>query len=146
MDDCISRQDAINALENIDCSDGIGISTVKCDVVEDVINAINTLPSAQPETHDKRTETHACDCIERQAAIDAISCDITVTGRQNAEVVSETIGAFVDRIKALPSAQPEIIRCKDCKYYMRPHGCGNIDGMATAQEDGHCSYAERREE
>lgn len=29
------------------------------------------LPSAQPETHDKRTKTHACDCISRQAAIDA---------------------------------------------------------------------------
>ena len=26
--------------------------------------------SAQPETHGKRTETHACDCISRQAAID----------------------------------------------------------------------------
>lgn len=26
----------------------------------------------QPETHEKRTETHACDCIERQAAIDAL--------------------------------------------------------------------------
>ena len=25
---------------------------------------------AQPETHDKRTEIHACDCISRQAAID----------------------------------------------------------------------------
>ena len=47
------------------------------------------------------------DLISRQAAIDAIHCDITVTGRQNAEVVSKTIAAFVDRIKALPSAQPE---------------------------------------
>ena len=28
---------------------------------------INELPSAQPETHEERTETHACDCIERQA-------------------------------------------------------------------------------
>ena len=27
---------------------------------------------AQPETHDKRTETHACDLISRQAAIDAL--------------------------------------------------------------------------
>ena len=47
------------------------------------------------------------DLISRQAAIDAISCDITVTGRQNAELVAATIGAFADRIKALPSAQPE---------------------------------------
>lgn len=56
------------------------------------------------------------DLISRRAAIDAIHCDITITGRQNAELVSATIWAFVDRIKALPSAQPEIIRCKDCKH------------------------------
>ena len=47
------------------------------------------------------------DCISRQAAIDAIHCDITITGRQNAELVAATIGAFADRIKALPSAQPK---------------------------------------
>ena len=34
--------------------------------------AINAL-TAQPETHDKRAETHACDLIERQAAIDEIT-------------------------------------------------------------------------
>lgn len=49
VNDTISRQAAIDALENIDCSDGIGISALKCDVVEDAINAINALPSAQPE-------------------------------------------------------------------------------------------------
>ena len=149
MNDLISRAEAIEAIEELQLpimrSHEVG-DQFRFAGLSDAREAIKALPSAQPETHDKRTETHACDCIERQAAIDAISCDITVTGRQNAEVVSETIGAFVDRIKALPSAQPEIIRCKDCKYYMRPHGCGNIDGMATAQEDGHCSYAERREE
>ena len=47
------------------------------------------------------------DLISRQAAIDAISCNITVTGRQNAELVAATIGTFADRIKALPSAQPD---------------------------------------
>lgn len=49
------------------------------------------------------------DLIYRQAAIDAINCDITITGKQNAEVVAETIASFVDRIKALPSAQPDAV-------------------------------------
>lgn len=49
------------------------------------------------------------DLISRQAALDAIHCDITVTGRQNAELVAATIGAFADRIKALPPVQPEIL-------------------------------------
>lgn len=47
------------------------------------------------------------DLISRQAAIDAIHCEIVITGRENAELVAKTIGEFVDRIKALPSAQPE---------------------------------------
>lgn len=37
---------------------------------EAVDAAINAL-TVQPETHEERTETHACDCISRQAAIDA---------------------------------------------------------------------------
>lgn len=53
------------------------------------------------------------DLISRQAALDAI----IVTGRQNAELVAETIGAFVDRIKALPPEQLEVIRCTECKHY-----------------------------
>jgi rubrerythrin len=68
------------------------------------------------------------DLISRQQAIDAIHCDITVTGKQNAELVASTIGAFVDRIKALPSAQPERKKgkwigkypvtsvCSECNY------------------------------
>ena len=47
------------------------------------------------------------DLISRQKAIDAIHCDITVIGKENAETVARTIGEFVDRIKALPTAQQE---------------------------------------
>lgn len=36
---------------------------------EKEVTRLLSLPSA--ETHDKRTETHACDCVSRQAAIDA---------------------------------------------------------------------------
>ena len=56
------------------------------------------------------------DTISRRAAIDAISCDITVTGRQNAELVAQTIGRFADRIKALPSAQPDEEKISDILY------------------------------
>ena len=48
------------------------------------------------------------DLIYRQDAIDALSCDITLGGRQNAKLVAATIiGTFVDRIKALPSVTPK---------------------------------------
>ena len=36
----------LDALENIDCSDGVGLSALKCDVVDDAVNAIKALSSA----------------------------------------------------------------------------------------------------
>ena len=48
--------------------------------------------------------------ISRQAAIDVTWEEPSYTDPLN--VLTEVR----DRIKALPSAQPEIIRCKDCKY------------------------------
>lgn len=47
------------------------------------------------------------DLIKRKDAMDAINCNIVITGKRNSEVVASTIGTFVDRIKALPSAEPE---------------------------------------
>lgn len=58
------------------------------------------------------------DFISRQAALDAIHCDITVTGRQNAELVAATIGAFADRIKALPPAKPDYTYCANAMLAM----------------------------
>lgn len=57
--------------------------------------------------------------------------------------------AIKSRIERLPSAQPEIIRCKECKYsehwYKDKRRCflwheAGIDVF----EDGYCNYAERR--
>ena len=56
---------------------------------------------------------------------------------------------IIDILAELPSAQPEIIRCKDCEYgeqdevgrwFCRSLGCqiGNEDGS------GYCADAERR--
>ena len=58
---------------------------------------------AQPTIQPIATDTNVGDTISRQAAIDAIRCNIVVTGRENAELVAKTMGEFVDRIKSLPS-------------------------------------------
>lgn len=50
------------------------------------------------------------DPIERQAAIDALDGEITVTGRANAEAVRGYANLVADRLKRLPSAQPEPIK------------------------------------
>ena len=50
-------------------------------------------------------------------------------------------------IHAMPSAQPEIIRCKDCKYNASSHKCIHPDSFfLIPKDDDFCSYAERREE
>ena len=91
------------------------------------------------------------DLISRQAAIDAISCNITVTGRQNAELVAATIGTFADRIKALPPAQSEM-RCEDCdSAELAGKGIYCLTHSVYMRCGDYCSYwqkedAERRED
>lgn len=50
-------------------------------------------------------------------------------------------------IMVLPSAQPEIIRCKDCKHYEGGWYCSiwnNSPGFPMVTEEGYCDLAERR--
>jgi hypothetical protein len=83
------------------------------------------------------------DLIDRQAAIDALD-----TGLWGVEWDKALATAMLED---LPSAQPEIIRCKDCEYgdqdevgrwFCTSLGCqiGDDDGS------GFCADAERRTE
>lgn len=100
MCDLISRQAAIDALTR----KMVSIPTAgKKDLMGDVnriraedISVIRRLPSAQPETHDKRTKTHSCDCISRQDAISAF-------WELNIELRPSCIDAIIDMLKGLPS-------------------------------------------
>ena len=72
------------------------------------------------------------DLISRQDAIDAVIKRDANCGIDSAEV-----------LKSLPSTQPEIIYCKDCKHYDgRP--CGIVDFYNTGSD--FCSRAERRQD
>ena len=141
MSDLISREAAMAAINEYmvgkRCdTDG----TMMARLINELV--IKQLPPAELGTN---LATHGTDCISRQAAIDAINCNITITGRQNAELVAATIGAFVDRIKALPSAQPEIIRCRECKFASGDSRiCMKFDHSPIGELD-FCSFAERRE-
>lgn len=95
------------------------------------------------------------DLIDRQATIDAV----------NNEFDKETIlyrfvrSVAVRAIKHVPSAQPEIIRCKDCKHFELNH-FEKVDGFpipivvheicmkwgkgCKTSIDGWCFMAERR--
>lgn len=114
-DDCISRQAAI-----MDAESWVAVDEYEKNLQKKVIEWLKEFPPAEL----------GADTISRQAAIDAINCDITITGRQNAELVAATIGAFVDRIKALPPAQPKrgkwiktarwgrVYYCNQCRNYL----------------------------
>jgi len=55
------------------------------------------------------------DLISRQAAIDAVERAKTAR-TEDGEIFCAKINAQMN-IQLLPSAQPEIVRCKDCKHW-----------------------------
>jgi len=78
-----------------------------------VAEAFMDVIEKQPEKRtEERTETRACDCISRQAAIDAI----------NRAVTKEAARWSVEE---LPSAQPEMIR--EIRKWINSSNRGNAD-------------------
>lgn len=95
----------------------------------------------------------ADDTIYRQAAIDAASYECNE--------LRGVFGRIEERLKALPSVQPKIVRCKDC-YYCTTEKCwgrtfyycdafsyhaeGDLIGVSLQVSPEHfCGWAERRE-
>ena len=87
------------------------------------------------------------DPIDRQAAIDVIIADkiegkalniiIALGDGKQAETLNEACDRHAQLLNGLPSAQPEIIYCKECLM----HGvCRFEQGLGL---DGYCSQAER---
>ena len=153
------------------------------------------MPNGSEERTEERTETHACDCIARQAAIDAVrnfgDCENGYSDTYDKAFIisaledlpsaqperltdddfetirihlnaykeklcnqrrweeAEEYQRIIDRFMAFASAQPDLIRCKDCKYWEQESIC---DGYCSEIENGgfdedhFCSYAERRED
>ena len=91
------------------------------------------------------------DLIDRQAAIDALNkLKIYRPLDSDRYVISDCLNKIVN----LPSAQPEIIRCKDCRYYKTYQYVNGIrkflpkcsfNDIYVAEED-FCSQAERRQD
>ena len=77
------------------------------------------------------------DCISRQDAIDDI-WTVSPLARLDRK--------WVDRwLRQLPSAQPEIIRCRECKFASGDSRiCMKFDHSPIGELD-FCSFAERRE-
>lgn len=81
----------------------------------------------------------ATDTISRQAAIDAIISFFKLTDYNESAYAVRTV------LGDLPSAQSEIIRCKDCNHFYKDNlnqWC--FRGKYGVKEDDFCSRAERK--
>ena len=107
MSDLISRKAAIDALRT--CYDTEAITYTNGNEYisyDQALDLIDEIPSAQPETHEKRTETHACDYISRQAAID-IAKDLLIQMEEYHQY-NQAVNNYCAELVKLPSAQPTI--------------------------------------
>ena len=126
MDDLISRKDALDAI--VGCTNCKTAEQLRAYVTKhsldngwiggvlEAFDAVEDLPSVQPEKRtDKRTKTHACDSISRQATIEAINAwdKFGVDGRgrlvrwQEGLVIYVRLRDVLTAIVNLPSVQPE---------------------------------------
>ena len=84
------------------------------------------------------------DLISRQAAIDALDKRFdSIPMEQPTEIL-----LLRKDLRNLPSAQPELVRCKDCKHYYALNevrgNCSEYNFVEKIPID-FCSWAERRE-
>ena len=90
------------------------------------------------------------DLINRQAAIDALERKQSYVERPITETRWFDLGLrkAQEVLSELPSAQQEIIRCKDCRYWWGDsEQCMDEIGFARKwKADDYCSNGERREE
>ena len=78
------------------------------------------------------------DLISRQAAIDVVAKALKGTFVEYEDIAEKIINK-------VPSVQPEIIRCKDCKHWGK-RGLCEIWDYYIDNEDFYCGCAKRRAE
>lgn len=105
--------------------------------------AIIEAPTIEPKQAD--------DIISRADAIEAIKSNVVAITPTQIDAVADCI----ECVESIPSAQPKIVRCKDCKFnYGNEHNCSfNPDDIVCTywesdglQSDDFCSYGERQTE
>ena len=143
-EDCISRQAAIDIVNKYKKSQMVLWGKPMVGAASIVIE-LEELPPAQPETHDKRAEMHACDLISRQAAIDALHMHLMY--RMGTDSNKKRLDEWINN---LPSAQPERT-CVNCGRTANKGGwfadgrtrCP-IEEHYALPKDGFCHLWEKR--
>ncbi len=100
----------------------------------------------------KERRTNTGDTISRKAAIDAL-CSACGNDCDKSEFVydapqDEQVILCPEHyaLTSLPSAQPEIIRCKNCEHWKNEHLCERLSrfGSFETKADFYCGYPERK--
>ena len=85
------------------------------------------------------------DYIGRQAAIDAVESVLNTAVHIDEQVILENgVNYICTMISRLPSAQPEIIRCRNCKFASGDSRICMKFGHSPIGELDFCAWAERR--
>ena len=127
--DCVEKEYAIKVIQEM--KHPLAMVTVKA--IQKIRNS-NTCEN----TCDFKRMSHAKDTIYRQDAIDALDRrfdDVPM------ELTIEILQLRRDLRERIPSAQPEIIRCKDCCHYPSEYADCPMIGWARNEND-FCSRAE----
>ena len=161
MDELISKKAVIEAIEKARANVGHNlersIGKTIIEILDDVGRDVDRLPSA----HGTNLAEDGTDCISRQQAINAL--DECYCGGEDScgepWVYKENAVEAIQMIEPIPSAQPEIIRCKDCKHFEYDH-VENVNGIplivaheicmrwsdgVKTSENGYCFLGKRRE-
>lgn len=117
----------------------------------------NMIPGFEQTEKQLDALTVRADLISRREAIKAIRCGhlsaATIYGRSDEGMI--VLAESIRAINSLPSAQPEIIRCKDCKWFIKEYGWNcivyTVCGISPThhpirREEDFCSRAEQEVE
>jgi hypothetical protein len=143
MDELISKKAVIEAIEKARANVGhnlersIGKSIIE--ILDDVGRDVNGLPSALGTN----LAEAGTDLISRQTLLDKFEPWLKVKDYNDGEL--NMLKAILYEIRFMRSAQPEIIRCRECKFASGDSRiCMKFDHSPIGELD-FCSFAERRE-
>ena len=117
MNDLISRQELIDAFKE-------EFYDMYADDFNYMIRFFNNLPAFEPEP----AMCWGCNCPKMPDADLSEYCDkLWKTAYEHGK----------------QDAQPDIVHCKDCRWWGVSNTCVHWDGLVTAPANGFCSYGER---
>ena len=143
----MTNQEAIRILEFMKSEMLLSFDNDRKKALNMAIEALKEQPEYSQNTSSKQPDLETLgvktgetceDVISREDAIDAIK-------------TSRYLVDAMEKIIRLPSAEPEVIHCKDCKYMRRDVifdqcWCNRSSRVSPIDDDEYCSRADRRKE